>query len=116
MRLAALPPAAPAAAPPPIEDLFPLAVGNQLTYRVDRQEEKFVVRVSRQEMVGEQTCFVLEGHLRDRVVATEHLAFTKDGLTRFRADKEEVVPPVTVLKVPNSRAVNWTVAKYQLGD
>jgi hypothetical protein len=112
--VAALPLAAPAAdTPAPIEDLFPLAVGNTWTYKVANQEEKFVVRVARQEMVGEQTCFVLEGHLRDRIVATEHLAFTKDGLTRFRADKEDVVPPVTFLKAPGTG--QWP-AHYQLGE
>jgi hypothetical protein len=64
-------------------------------------------------MVGPQTCFVLEGHLRGRVVATEHLAFTKDGLTRFKADKEDVVPPVTFLKAPGTG--QWP-AQYQLGE
>ena len=118
MRLAALlvaafPAALPADDPPPIEDLFPLAVGNQWTYRVANQEERFQVKVARQEMVGQQTCFVLEGHLRGRLVATEHLAFTKEGLTRFKADKEEVVPPVTFLKAPG--AGQWP-AQYQLGE
>jgi hypothetical protein len=123
MRLAALlliagiPLQVPAADPPaPGEDLFPLAVGNTWTYKVDKQDERFVVRVARQEMIGSQTCFLLEGRLRERVVATEHLAFTTDGLTRFRADKEDVVPPVTVLKMPNGRRTDWSVGKYQLGE
>ena len=120
MRLAALlvvtlPLAAWAADPQPtLEELFPLAVGNQWTYRVNGQDVRFVVRVARQEMVGDQTCFVLEGRLRDRAVATEHLAFTRNGLTRFRADKEDVLPPVTVLKAPG--AAPWGVQKYQLGE
>ena len=102
LLIAALPLAAPAA-DQPVEDLFPLAVGNTWTYKVAGQEERFVVRVAKQEMVGAQTCFLLEGRLGPRVVATEHLAFTKDGLTRFRADKEDVVPPVTVLKAAPDR-------------
>jgi hypothetical protein len=112
-----------AADPPPSDDLFPLAVGNTCTYRVqpfvvpgqppNYQEDRFVVRVVRQEMVGDQTCFLLEGRLRDRVTATEHVAFTKDGLTRFRADNYDINPPVTVLK--RGSPPPWTT-DYQLGD
>lgn len=115
---AALPAPLFAADPPPAgEDLFPLALGNAWTYRVVQpfQEERFVVRVARQEMVGDQTCFVLEGRLRDRVVATEHVAFTKDGLTRFRADREDIVPPVTILKFVAAPKVPWST-DYQLGE
>ena len=83
-----------------VEHLLPLAVGNRWTYRVAAQEDRFVVRAARQEMVGAQTCFLLEARLRDRVVATEHVAFTKDGLYRFKADQTEIHPPICVLRVP----------------
>lgn len=105
-----------AADPPrPGEDLFPLAVGNAWTYRVPFQEDKFVVRVAGQEMVGEQTCFVLEGRLKDRVVATEHVAFTNDGLTRFRADNVNIIPPVMILKFSAAPKAPWKT-EYQLGE
>ena len=113
-----------AADPPPAnDDLLPFAVGNTWTYRVQPfvvpgqpptyQDDRFVVRVVRHEMVGDQTCFFVEGRLRDRVTATEHVAVTKDGLTRFRADNFDIRPPVTVLK--SGAAAAW-VAEYQLGD
>jgi hypothetical protein len=114
LLLAALPAPLLGAGPPrPGEELFPLAVGNTWTYRVPFQEDKFVVRVAGQEMVGDQMCFVLEGRLKDRVVATEHVAFTKDGLTRFRADNVDVLPPVTVLRPSASPRVE---TEYQLGE
>jgi hypothetical protein len=64
-------------------------------------------------MVGEQTCVLLEASLKDRVVATEHLAFTKTGLCRFRVDKEDVDPPVCVLRIPLPTNANrrWTTGK-----
>ena len=116
LLLAAVLPSSLVAADPPRvgEDLLPLAVGNTWTYRVPFQEDKFVVRVIRQEMVGDQTCFVLEGRLKDRVTATEHVAFTKDGLTRFRADNVDIVPPVTVLKFGAAKG-RWAT-EYQLGE
>jgi hypothetical protein len=105
------------------EDLFPLAVGNTWTYKVQPfagtgqpfQDDRFVVRVVRKEMVGEQTCFVLEARLKDRVAATEHVAFTRDGLTRFRADSYDIVPPVTILRFSVAPKAPWTT-EYQLGD
>lgn len=113
---AALPPGLCAADPPRVgETLFPLAVGHVWTYRVPFQEDKFVVRVVRREMVGDQTCFVLEGRLRDRVAATEHLAFTADGLTRFRADNVDIVPPVTILKFAVAPKTPWST-EYFLGE
>jgi hypothetical protein len=118
---AALPLPTVAADPRPGEDLFPLAVGNTWTYRVypgpgpQVQEDRFVVRVVRTEMVGDQPCFLLEGRLRDRVTASEHVAFTKDGLTRFRADGVDITPPVTVLKPPAGSRLTWDPG-FQLGD
>ena len=113
---AALPAALSAADTPGLgEDLFPLAVGNTWTYKVDRQEERFVIRVARQQMVGEQTCFILEGKLKDRVVATEHVAFTTKGLTRFRADTQDIEPPVTVLQIPLARKSSWSMPEFQVG-
>ena len=97
------------------ENLFPLAVGNSWTYRVSGQEDRFVVRVARQEMVGEQTCFRLDASLKDRVVASEHLAFTKEGLCRFRVDKEDVVPPVCVLKQQTPKNGRWRSQPFQVG-
>jgi hypothetical protein len=65
-------------------------------------------------MVGDQTCFVLEGKLRDRVTATEHVAWTKAGLTRFRADRADINPPITILRY--STVPKGLEASYQLGD
>ena len=125
LLLAATLPAPLVAADPPTvgEDLFPLAVGNSWTYKVQPfagpgqpfQDDRFVIRVVRKEMVGEQTCFVLEARLRDRVAATEHVAFTRDGLTRFREDGVDIVPPVTVLRFSAPPKTRVPV-EYQLGD
>jgi hypothetical protein len=100
---------------PRVENLLPLAVGNSWTYRVSGQDDRFIVRVVRQEMVGEQTCFRLDATLKDRVVASEHLAFTKDGLCRFKVDSGEVKPPVCILKLPVPKGSRWQ-QRYQVGE
>ena len=98
----------------PGEELFPLALGNSWTYKVGGQDDRFIVRAAKLEMVGGQTCFLLEARLRDKVVATEHLAFTKEGLCRFKVDKEEVQPPVCVLQLTSAKTNKWKKT-YQLG-
>jgi hypothetical protein len=95
------------------ESLFPLAVGNAWTYKVSGQDDRFIVRVVDQELVGAQTCFKLEAWLKDKVVATEHVAFTKAGLCRFRAEHEDIEPPVCILRVPVPKRA-WT-ERYTLG-
>lgn len=123
LLLACLARPAGAAEPAGVEALFPLAVGNTWTYRVSTQEDRFgarvqddrfVVRVAGQEMVGLQMCFKLEASLKDKVVATEYVAFTKEGLCRFRCEHEDVEPPLCVLRVPWPRRT-W-VEKYTLGS
>jgi len=100
--------------PTKFENLLPLAIGNSWTYKVSGQDDRFVVRVARQEMVGEQTCFRLDASLKDRVVASEHLAFTKEGLCRFRVDKEDVFPPVCVLKQNPPKNGRWRSQPFQV--
>ncbi|MSR53867.1 MAG: hypothetical protein EXS09_11350 [Gemmataceae bacterium] len=96
------------------DDFFPLVAGTTWTYKVSGQEDRFSVKAVRQEMIGTQTCMLMEAMLKDKVVATEHLAFTKNGLYRFRADKEDIDPPVCVLKLPTTRNLRWN-AEYKLG-
>jgi hypothetical protein len=97
-----------------LEKLCPLQIGNTWTYRVSNQEERFVIKAIREEMVGDQNCVVLEATVKDKVVATEHVAITKEGLVRFRADKEDVDPPLCVLKWPLPRKGGW-IGEYHLG-
>lgn len=111
-----------AADPVPGEDLFPLSVGRSWTYRVSSggpvppQAEKFVVRVVGRELVGEVSCYRLEASLGDRVVASECVGVTPEGVCRFKVEKEEVAPPVPFLK-PQKRGETskWEVADYRIG-
>lgn|SRR5262249_21392670 len=105
----------PAADNPAGENLLPLVVGNTWTYKVSGQDDKFVVRVARREMVGEHTAYVLEARLRDRVVSSEHVALIPDGFCRLRVEKEDVTPPVCFLKLPPSAARGSWSQDYKLG-
>lgn len=91
------------AAEPETNDLFPLAIGNSWTYRVSGQDDRFVVKVVGIEKIGELLPFKLEASLRDRVVATEHLLIDQDSILRVRVDKDDVVPPLCICKLPSMK-------------
>ncbi len=113
--LLALATAAPVLGDPPPDDLFPLSVGRSWTYRVGGQLERFTVRVARKETVGELECFRLEGSLGERIVASELVAWTSDGLCRARVEREDVSPPVYFLKLPGDHPKQAWKSTYKLG-
>src|SRR5437867_10863774 len=90
---------------------YPLKVGNQWTYRTG--DKKVLLKVIKHEKIevtkGEKidkvVCAVLEASVDDKVVGSEHVAAGKDGLYRFQALKDKIVPPVCFLK-PN-KGENW---------
>jgi hypothetical protein len=106
--------------------LYPLKVGTKWTYKVKDQEEKFVVTAVKEDMVGDQNCIKLEARLKDRVVASEHVAILKDGIYRFKFDDKAIEPPVCFCKLPATKGQKWElkfkvagkegVAKFESGE
>jgi hypothetical protein len=120
MGLLALATAAPFAAaadpkPPAGPELFPLAVGNRWTYRIVGQDDKLVVTAAGYERVGNVNTTRLEGRLRDRLIASEHVAARKEGALRYRNDGADIDPPLPICKFPPARYLTWE-AEYKVGD
>jgi hypothetical protein len=105
---------------------YPLNVGTTWHYRSG--ESKFTIRVVRHEKVGETLCAVLETKRDGKVVGSEHLAVTGDGVYRHTLtvqrsqadpnDKTKTVkvpvqqtlkPPMLVLKLPPKVGESWKV-------
>lgn len=105
---------------------YPLKVGTTWYYRAG--ESKFTIRVARHEKVGEVLCALLETIRDGRVVGSEHLTVTGDGVYRhdltspqLQSDpkdktktvkipvKQTVKPPILVLKLPPRTGDNWKV-------
>jgi hypothetical protein len=97
-------------------DFLPLRMGNTWTYRVQNQDERFVVKVVTGERIGDQYAYRLEGFLRDRSVASEVLGHTSEGLIRFRVEREDILPPLPLLPHPIDRqkGAQWE-ASFKLG-
>jgi hypothetical protein len=94
---------------------YPLQVGNTWRYKIG--ENKFRLRVTRHEKVGDVLCARVEMMRNDKVVATEHFAVTSDGV--YRQDLEDLQgekhtvqtpkPPILVLKLPPKAGDTWKV-------
>lgn len=105
---------------------YPLQVGTTWHYRAG--DSKFTIRVARHEKVGATLCALLETKRDGKVVGSEHLAVTTDGIYRndltspqlqsHANDKAKLAkvlvsqtlkPPILVLKLPPKQGDSWKV-------
>jgi O-succinylbenzoate synthase len=103
---------------------YPLKVGTTWHYRAG--DSKFTIRVVRHEKVGEVLCALLETKRDGKVVGSEHLAVTADGVYRYdltyqragsRSDEKKSAayvsgsfrPPMLILKLPPKKGDSWKV-------
>lgn len=92
---------------------FPLAVGNQWTYRMG--EQKVVVRVVKHEVIetkndkGEKVktaCALLQAGSGERQLS-EHVAVKPDGIYRYTSAGKDVTPPLCFFKLPPRKGESW---------
>lgn len=105
---------------------YPLKVGTTWHYRAG--DSKFSIRVARHEKVGETLCALLETIRDGKVVGSEHLAVSGDGVYRhdltspqFQSDpndkakkaklsvKQMLKPPILILKLPPKNGDSWKI-------
>jgi hypothetical protein len=105
---------------------YPLKVGTTWHYRAG--ESKFTIRVARHEKVGDTLCALLETIRDGKVVGSEHLAVSGDGVYRhdltypqLQSDpndkskkvktlvKQTLKPPILLLKLPPRNGDSWKI-------
>lgn len=95
---------------------YPLRVGTAWHYKAG--EVKITVRVAKHEKVGDVLCARLETTRDGKVVGSEHLSVTSDGvyrhdLTQTDASGKSVThtpkPPIRVLQLPPKKGDTWKV-------
>lgn len=110
---------------------YPLQVGAVWHYRAG--DSKFTIRVARHEKVGNTLCALLETTRDGKVVGSEHVAVTDDGVyrydltypqtqsdARFQAERGNekgerklvtltLAPPMLILKLPQKNGDSWKV-------
>jgi hypothetical protein len=105
---------------------YPLQVGTTWHYRAG--ESKFTIRVARHEKVGETLCALLDTTRDGKVVGSEHLAVSSDGIYRHDLTspqlqsapndktkkvktlvKQTLKPPILILKLPPKNGDGWKI-------
>lgn len=91
--------------------LFPSTVGSTWVYAVESKEKtagRITNKVTKIETIDGQKLIRLESFVKDKVVASEHLAVVSDqGLFRHRINGSEATPPVLVIKFPLKADETW---------
>jgi hypothetical protein len=91
-------------------DYYPLQVGNSWSFRVKVGDQEGVVvsRVARIDKDADgKPLAVLEAESNGKVVASEHLRQTADGIFRYRNNGVEISPPLCLLKFPVKSGDKW---------
>jgi hypothetical protein len=99
--------------PPSSEEIFPLAIGNRWTYRINGKE-KFVVTALRNEKIGDALCTRLEARGKADGFSSESVAVRNDGLYRYRDEGFDLDPPLKFCKLPLKKGDTWK-ATYKIG-
>lgn len=96
---------------------YPLRVGTTWHYKTG--DSKFTIQVRKHEKVGEMLCALLEVTRDGKVVGSQHLAVTDDGVYCYdltsqagrTADRvvQTPKPPVLMLKLPPKNGDSWKV-------
>lgn len=89
---------------------YPLQVGNEWTFRVEAggKTAKAVSRITKIETIDKVPLALLEASVDGRVVASEHLRQTDKGIFRYRNNRQEITPPVCLLKYPAKAGAKWS--------
>jgi hypothetical protein len=105
---------------------YPLKAGTTWLYRAG--DSKFTIRVARHEKAGDRLCALLETIRDGKVVGSEHLAVSGDGVYRhdltsvqLQSDpndktkkvktlvKQTLKPPILILKLPPKNGDSWKI-------
>src|SRR5205085_11560014 len=90
---------------------YPIDVGNRWEYDFSvngaASANKLVMRIGRLETDTTLPLSVLETEVDGKIVATEHLRQTEQGVFRFRADNQVHSPPLLIARTPLKGGDKW---------
>jgi hypothetical protein len=83
---------------------YPLKVGTRWVYKSGTHT--ITVRVTKEELVGGVRCARVEA-VEGKEVHVEHVAVRPDGVFKYRADGDDIKPPLCFLKLPPKAGATW---------
>lgn len=88
-------------------DYFPAAAGNKWEYKTT--EGKVTTTIIKEEEIGGVMCWRLEADTADGKKTTEYVHVAPDGVYRYQASGQNIVPPLLFLKLPPKPGATWEV-------
>ena len=88
---------------------YPMQVGNEWHYRVSvgGNDGEVMTTIARTETIDKVPLALLEGYMKDKLIATEHLLQNEAGIYRYRNNGQVVTPPLMLLKYPIKFGAKW---------
>jgi hypothetical protein len=93
---------------PPQTPYYPLQVGNTWEYRTG-EKDKYVVKVTKNDKFEDVPCAYVDTLVDGKVIGTEYLNVTADGVYRQGFSKQKANMPVLILKLPPKADDKWAV-------
>jgi hypothetical protein len=101
----------------PVDDFYPLQVGNQWHYRVEAggNSVEAVSKIAKIEFIDNAFLARLESTVNSKVVGTENLRVTSKGVFRYFNNGQRINPAVCLLKYPAKSGDKWG-GKISVGE
>lgn len=85
---------------------YPTKIGSTWTYKA-AGGMKIVAKIAKHEKKSDHMCALLETSVNGNVVATEHIAISKDGVLRVAFGDQIPDQPVMILKFSAKKGESW---------
>ena len=86
---------------------YPLEVGSEWRYAIN--DRNVVARVTKHEQIAGHSAGRVDSFLDDKLLSTEHIAVTAEGVFRVAFSGEAATKPVMILKLPPKDGEVWAV-------
>jgi|GEM_PF-511116 len=93
---------------------YPLEVGSEWRYGINGQT--VVARVTKHEKIAGHAAGKVDSHLGERLLSSEHIAVTPEGVFRVAFDGSVPTKPVLILKLPPKDGDVWAVETKMEGN
>jgi hypothetical protein len=86
---------------------YPFMVNTTWTYKVS-DGKQLIMKVTKHEKVGNALCARVESSVDGKVIASEDVGVTSEGLCRFQVNDSPAMPPLCFLRLPPA-GTTWKV-------
>jgi len=95
---------------------YPLKIGNTWTYSVAGEQAKVVNKVVAHERKGDMMCAKIESTSDGKVIGSEHIGVTEQGIYRCALNGSEPSSPIQLFKLPPRVGDEWKLDAKVAGD